>query len=92
MPTTSHGWRGLKMRHLDGRTGVIIQERGDVSLKIIIQVDGDAVPTVTETIVLNADCRDSGATGWECCYPQEDGKELWGLLGDHNPEPSANSR
>lgn len=77
------GWRNKKMKHADGRTGVIRREYvGFGFAKLTIRVDGTEVE---ETIQLNTSGSDSGATGWSWMYAREGEPEAWALLGDHNP-------
>lgn len=76
-------WRGVKMKHLDGRTGVITSDSvGFCHRSLTIRVDGQEK---TEYLQLNSDGTDSGALGWQWLRSREGEPEAWALLGDHNP-------
>lgn len=86
MSNEDAGWRGKKMKHADGRTGVIRRDYvGYGYVTITIRVDGSESE---ETIQLNSRGKDSGATGWSWMYAREGEPEVWALLGDHNPKES----
>ncbi len=78
------GWRGKRVKHDDGRTGVIRSEHsGFCHVALAITVDGaDAMHRVQ----LNTNGPDTGETGWMWCWrAAEDGEpDQWGYLGDHN--------
>jgi hypothetical protein len=79
------GWRGKLLKHADGRTGIIAKEYvGFGHIALTLRIDGT---DKTESIQLNSDGRDSGATGWLWRHTDEGVKpEIWSLLGDHNHE------
>lgn len=75
------GWVGTKVRHADGREGVI---RGEDSIfcqtNLTIHVDGGG----TASVQLNTDRQDNGEIGWEWWCKNFDGGARWLRLGDHN--------
>ncbi len=75
-------WIGTRVRHQDGRTGVIARDDvGFMHRLLKIVVDGGGV----DYVQLNVGDRDSGSRGWEwLSAPAEDGHEQWCPLGDHN--------
>lgn len=83
------GWCGKRVRHLDGRTGVIRIESvgfGHVSLHI------DADDNSKAVVWLNARDLDGGAQGWAWLCENFDGGPHWLPLGNHNgfkAEPAA---
>lgn len=55
--SNDHGWRGLTVRNLDGRTGTIRRESvGCLHLALTIAVDGDG----NAQVQLNSNAKDSG--------------------------------
>ena len=73
-------WQGIKVRHPDGRSGVI---RGDYegflhrSLSISVQGGGEVY------VQLNANGPDTGSVGWEWYCEDFSGGQKWLPLGDH---------
>jgi hypothetical protein len=78
------GWKGKKVRNVDGREGVIRGE--DLVLSyctLTIRVsDGNQ-----ETVTLNGSGKDYGSLGWEWFCENFDGGPRWLILGDHNQAP-----
>jgi hypothetical protein len=82
------GWRGKKVKHEDGRTGIVRREySGYGFVSLTIRVDGTDAEDVVQ---LNSVGLDSGATGWSWLYSSEGQPEKWAQLGDHNPEEPVN--
>lgn len=76
-------WVNVKMKHLDGRTGVIVSDTpGFCHRSLTIRIDGQEQK---EYLQLNADGQDSGALGWQWLRSAKGEPEAWSLLGDHNP-------
>lgn len=75
-------WKGIKVRHTDGREGVIASDYvgfGHRALTLAIAGKPDA------HVQLNAWGGDSGDDGWSwLCEDHQDGPK-WLPLGDHNP-------
>ena len=79
--SNDHGWRGMTVRHLDGRTGTIRREyAGFLHLALTIAVDGGGEAHVQ----LNTNGKDSGEPGWAWHCPEFSGGPAWLPLGDHN--------
>ncbi|MBA9846779.1 hypothetical protein [Ralstonia pickettii] len=76
------GWKGKRVKHADGRTGVIRSEScGFCFVGLTIAIDGIEG---TEWVQLNSNGPDTGAFGW--CWNASIGEEPenWLPLGDHN--------
>ena len=88
--STSLGWHGKQVRHLDGRIGTIEREvLGFCHVGLhIVATNGD-----TAVVQLNTDGPDSGDVGWMWCWRDAKGGEpaQWDSLGDHNP-PACTSK
>lgn len=83
MRTESLGWRGKRLKHIDGRTGIILRENvGGWWCSLTIEVDGQEA---TESIDLDGTGSDSGAVGWQWNRALPGEPDRWVLLGDHNP-------
>lgn len=76
-----YGWKGKKVRHDDGRTGVIEREdewfAGD-DLHIAVDGGGEAI------VKLHARHQDAGEAGWHWLCENFGGGPRWLPLGDHN--------
>lgn len=84
MSNDEAGWRGKRVKHVDGRTGAVRREYvGYRFVSLTIRVDGT---DAEETIQLNSDGPDSGALGWSWMYARDGEPDKWALLGDHNPK------
>ncbi|MFK4706059.1 hypothetical protein ABIC83_002898 [Roseateles asaccharophilus] len=85
------GWRGIKVRNADGRTGKITSDyEGFLHRALSIEVDGGG----SDYIQLNSDAKDSGSLAWEWWCAEFDGPSgpgAWLVLGDHNPPREAPS-
>ncbi len=81
------GWKGIRVRHRDGRTGVICGESPTFSYaQLEICVDGGGRAFVQ----LNVNGPDAGEPGWEWWCENVNGGARWLDLGDHNrAEPVA---
>ena len=77
----SYGWKGKKVKHTDGREGVIVKEDswfGGVDLHIAIDGGGQ------DCVKLNAQHQDGGTLGWSWWCDNFTGGAQWLPLGDHN--------
>lgn len=73
-------WTGIKVRHEDGRQGVIKDEGDVVGYRtLVIRVDGVDV----DDVVLNVCGKDSGATGWYFLSDDNGREPMWIQPGDH---------
>jgi hypothetical protein len=82
------GWQGTKVRHADGRTGVIASDYvGFCHAGLSIRVDGGG----EAFIQLNTNGPDTGEAGWEWWCENFDGGARWLTLGDHAAPPRAAS-
>lgn len=78
---TEFGWKGNRVRDIDGRTGVICDEwAGFMHLAIQIRCADGA----TDIVQLNSNGADSGATGWQWLCLNFNGGPHWLPLGDHS--------
>ena len=78
-----YGWSGTRVRHTDGRTGLISRESPDfMGVDLRITVDGGG----EERVRLNARHGDGGAMGWSWYCENFSGGAVWIRLGDHNPD------
>ncbi|MBA9859434.1 hypothetical protein [Ralstonia insidiosa] len=76
------GWKGKRVKHADGRSGVIRSEsRGFCFVGLTIAIDGS---DATEWLQLNSNGQDTGALGWSWDASFDDAPENWLPLGDHN--------
>ena len=78
---SEHGWKGMKVRHSDGRAGIIQDEwPGFMHICLKIQAEDGS-----EAIVqLNVGGPDTGATGWQWLCTNFGGGAAWLPLGDHS--------
>ena len=75
------GWAGIKVRHADGRTGVIRSDyTGFAHRALTIEIDGGG----KDHVQLNADGPDSGSKGWEWWCEHFSSGPCWLKLGDHS--------
>lgn len=75
----SYGWKNKKVRHVDGRTGVISREEawfGGVDLKITDAEGGVSI------VKLHARGADAGEIGWHWWCPEFCAGPRWLPLGD----------
>jgi hypothetical protein len=73
-------WVGIKVRHMDGRTGTISSDyAGHLHRGLTIAVDGGG----TDSVQLNTDGPDTGSPGWEWHCDWGSGGAEWLGLGDH---------
>jgi len=81
--TNDMGWAGKRVKHVDGREGVIRSGSPGFCFVMLFIIDNDGT---TDMVQLNTNGPDTGSTGWSWCYRDEqDGEpEQWGWLGDHN--------
>lgn len=80
-------WKNTKVRHHDGRTGVIYEDFEGFGYRYLsIAVDGVDKDSddANDHIQLNSDCKDSGSAGWEWLCENFAGGAKWLTLGDHN--------
>lgn len=78
---SGYGWKGTKVRNVDGRVGTIQRESPDfmgVELTIAVE-DG-----TTAKVQMNAAYKDSGESGWAWLSPEFSGGAAWLPLGDHS--------
>lgn len=74
------GWKGKKVRHADGRAGIIeTAYAGFCHCTISIAVEGGGA----DTVQLNSTGFDSGSLGWEWLCEEFAGGPKWLPLGDH---------
>lgn len=73
------GWKGYKVRHADGRTGVIAREHeGFLRIALTIDVEqGDK-----DHVQLNANGPDTGSAGWQWDTAEPGSSPDWLPLGD----------
>lgn len=83
MDKDSMGWVGKRVKHVDGREGVIRSESPGFCHAMLFIVDDDGA---TDMVQLNSNGPDTGSAGWSWCWrAAADGEpEKWGWLGDHN--------
>lgn len=73
-------WQGIKVRHADGRTGVIRSDyAGFLHRTLSIKVDGGG----DDSVQLNSNGPDTGTPGWEWYCENFCGGPRWLVLGDH---------
>ena len=73
------GWRGTRVKHKDGRLGVISNESaGQVHVRLTIKINGS---DETDTVQLSAEDGDSGTPGWSFLTSIEGRPETWAPLG-----------
>lgn len=74
-------WNNIKVRHDDSRTGRI-KDRGQVLWLRDLDIVGDD-GAVLDTVHLNSNYRDHGATGWWFLSDDNGREPMWIQLGDH---------
>ncbi|WP_186214791.1 hypothetical protein [Burkholderia gladioli] len=74
------GWKGCRLKHADGRTGIIVREcPGFCHVGLKIRVDGS---DADDWVNLNSNGPDTGTPGWEWNASVEAHIEKWLPLGD----------
>ena len=76
----SLGWKGSRLKHADGRTGVIVSEcPGFCHVGLKIRVDGSGAD---DWVYLNTNGPDTGTPGWKWDASVATDVEKWLPLGD----------
>lgn len=76
----SHGWKNIRVKHADGRTGVIVREcPGFCCIGLKIRIDGSGED---DWVNLNSNGPDTGTPGWQWNASVEAHVERWLALGD----------
>lgn len=76
-----YGWKGEQVRNKDGRRGLV---QGETAVGPMLTLHIRVEDGSTARVVLNADSRDGGETGWEWFCKDFSGGARWLTLGDHN--------
>lgn len=73
-------WTGIKVRHIDGRTGEISRDyAGFMHRALTIRIDGQES---TDSVQLNVEGPDTGSPGWQWYCELGGGDPTWLSLGD----------
>lgn len=78
--SADYGWKGCKVRNIDGRAGIVRRERPDfMGVELVLEVEGGGEARVQ----LNANFPDTGEAGWSWYCDHFDGAAAWLPLGSH---------
>tara|TARA_R110000782_G_C14538090_1_gene383381 strand:- start:232 stop:513 length:282 start_codon:yes stop_codon:yes gene_type:complete len=75
------GWRGKRVKHVDGREGKIRREFPGFCHVGLFIIDDDGGTAFVE---LNSNGPDTGESGWSWMMAHDGEPDRWAWLGDHN--------